>query len=511
MPTPTSDRWNDGPTPTPAPGSFDAPIVEGDDIEVIDDIEVVADPIEPLVDLSDPATSNQPELSDHATSDQPEHSDVEQPAEAHDAAADAAVADVTATEAHVVVDEPMAPAEAVHANNAEDDEDGEVADDVVPGTAAGERDRTIERLQRQIVAMRAAHRDALEELRNEHADTAMSAEASFARQLSGERAGHAATRLELATATARIKRLSGTDQHRIGDLEAQVTTLEDEAGQLRSQLEAERIGHVRALADERGAADRALDQARRDFRDELDARDQQSRTTLADHRRDLDDELARDRASLEQLLESEHQAHESAISAERARHREELERLHARQRTEISALQTEHDNALVRQATQTKKTIAELRASEKSLSSELAESRKSEQQYRGELAASQTRERAAGNENREALASVRSELAVARKGLQAEKDRNAALRQDVVRRTAEAHNAIDQAIEERSTQLAELEELMTRQRELAEQRVREANSAADERARAAAKREAELSARVARLERELQQLRERSA
>ena len=98
-------------------------------------------------------------------------------------------------------------------------------------------------------------------------------------------------------------------------------------------------------------------------------------------------------------------------------------------------------------------------------------------------------------------------MAIAKKSLTAEKERNAALRDDVVRRTAEAHQAVDRAIEDRSTQLAELESLVTKHRQHAEERVREANASAEERARESARREAELSARITRLERELDEVR----
>ena len=94
--------------------------------------------------------------------------------------------------------------------------------------------------------------------------------------------------------------------------------------------------------------------------------------------------------------------------------------------------------------------------------------------------------------------------------LEGERERNAALRADVLRRSADAHQAIDKAVEERTAQLTELEASVARQRQYADSRVREVSAAAEEQSRQAASREASLTATISRLKRELEEAKRQS-
>lgn len=340
-----------------------------------------------------------------------------------------------------------------------------------------------------------------------HAETLSSVEADFERDLSDLKRLLADARKQARIAAAQIKRMSGDDQHRIGDLEAQATALEAEITTLRGQLESERIGHVRELTTERDAADRALDNARREFRSRLDAHENDSRRAMSDSRGELDELLAKARFEHQTALERQHQEYEEALARDRERHKADLARLAERHREDITKTRTQAEEGGERQARQIKQTLAELRATEKRLTTELGELHQADRQFRAELTTARKNHRYTQQKHAETEQSLRDELALTKKSLQSEKERNAALRDDVVRRTAEAHQAVDRAIDDRSAKLTELEALVARQREHAEQRVREANAAAEERARAGARREAELSARITRLERELDQVR----
>ena len=117
----------------------------------------------------------------------------------------------------------------------------------------------------------------------------------------------------------RLKNRSGTDQTRVGDLEAQTNALELELAELRRTLKAERIAHTQRITDERGAADRVLDNARRQYREELSKHVHTHRQALADHRTELDQELANDRADQAAKLEAQHLDYERQLDDERSR------------------------------------------------------------------------------------------------------------------------------------------------------------------------------------------------
>lgn len=361
-------------------------------------------------------------------------------------------------------------------------------------------ERELENLQTQYEAR-------INDLVLEHTETLGNVEADFERQLGELKRELADARKESRVATAQIKRLSGDDQHRIGDLEAQAEALEAEIATLRGQLETERIAHVRELTNERDAADRALDNARREFRDQVDAVETLNRRSMSESRTELDELLASSRAEHQAALDRQHTEYDEALTRDRDRHKADLARLAERHRDEMAKAKSQAEQETERQLRLTKQTISDLRTTEKRLTTELDELRQAERQYRAELTNVRKQSRYAQQKHGESEQTLRDELAVAKKSLTAEKERNAALRDDVVRRTAEAHQAVDRAIEDRSAQLAELEALVTKHRQHAEERVREANASAEERARESARREAELTARITRLERELDEVR----
>lgn len=340
-----------------------------------------------------------------------------------------------------------------------------------------------------------------------HEEHVSALEANHERQVSQLKRDLADARKEARTATAHAQRLAGDDQHRIGDLQAQAEALETEIAGLRNQLESERIAHLRELTTERDAADRALDDARREFREQIEANDQAGRESLSIHRTELEALLAQQRSDHQAELDRQHREHEAALTRLRQRRKDDLTKLSERHREEMTTHKAESDENASRVLHQTKQTLAELRATEKRMSNEIDELRQSERSQRSEIGVLRTALGDAEREQAESERTLRSELTEATSALEAERERNAALRDDVVRRTAEAHQAVDRAIEDRSQQLAELEALVARQREHSEQRIRETNAAAEERSRAAARREAELHARIVRLERELDERR----
>lgn len=308
-------------------------------------------------------------------------------------------------------------------------------------------------------------------------------------------------------APARAVGASARGEHRVGDLEAQVGALEQEIDSLREHLDNARVSHLREITKERQVADRALDNARREFDRTIEASEQASRTTLASSRSDLDQELAELRTIHQDALERQHREHEALLQKERERRADELRKASQRNEAQLADLRTQHARTLEQQKAGTRDTLAELRESVRTLTTELQQANEGEQRFRQELSMSQRNARTSEQRYGENLQAVRDELTLARNDLRSEQQRNAALRRDVVKRTAEAHQAVDRTLEERSSQLADLEAMVVKQREQAERRVRDAHAAADSRARASAKREAELTARVTRLERELDQTR----
>lgn len=343
----------------------------------------------------------------------------------------------------------------------------------------------------------------LSEQRSVDAQKLASIEAHYQRQIDALKREVSEARKRSRAAVARLKKLDGNDQHRIGDLEAQAQALEAEISSLRSQLEAERIDHLREIAKERDAADNSLDNARREYRRKIEIHDADSRSSLARSRAELDDVLADARAEHEAALDRQHQEYEDTLAAERDRRSRDLAKLTDRHREELAAATKRASTAEEQIKRQTKDTLARLRQAEKDLTDEVTELRKAEGTYRAELVQVRAQLRQNSQLATESEQVLQDELATSRKALQIEKDRNAALREDVVRRTAEAHQAVDRAIDERSAQLAELEALMARQRDHAEQRIREANDGAETRVREASERELELQTRVKKLERKL--------
>lgn len=302
---------------------------------------------------------------------------------------------------------------------------------------------------------------------------------------------------------ARLKNRSGTDQNRVGDLEAQTDALEAELATLRQGLESERIAHSKQLTEERGTADRALDNARRQYREELSKHVHTHRQALADHRADLDDELAQDRTKHAAALEAQHVEYEQQLENERRRLDAKVKSALDRQQKELVDTNAHHRQELTQQALQHKETIAALRLATDESDLQLRELEKANRALRVELSTLQKSAQQTETENGALMQRLSDEIALMRGELEGERERNSALRADVLRRSAEAHQAIDRAVEERTSQLAELEASVARQREYADRRVRESSAAAEEQARQASMREADLTATISRLKREL--------
>ena len=226
---------------------------------------------------------------------------------------------------------------------------------------------------------------------------------------------------------------------------------------------------------------------------------------MAEHRADLDRELADARAEHAKALEAQHVEYETQLDKERERAESFQEAANERHSRELAHVRAETTERFDKQAAQHKETIAELRSSGQTNDTQLRELQKENRLLRNEISAQQKNFRQSEAEKQSTVQRLSDELAILRSELDGERERNVALRADVLRRSAEAHQAIDQAVEERTAQLAELEASVTRQREYADSRVREMSSAAEQQARDSATREANLTATISRLKRELEQ------
>ena len=344
------------------------------------------------------------------------------------------------------------------------------------------------------------------ELLLEHEERVAQIKSEHERQLAAMRSDIVDLNKQLRVQGQRLKSHTGTNQTRVGDLEAQVDALEVELAALRQTLERERIAHAKRLTDDRGVADRALDNARREYREELAKHVRNHRQALADYRADLDQELARDRAKHAAALEAQHQEYENQHEAERNRAEARIVAADSRHEREISELDYANRAELERQAAQHKDTIASLRTSTEATDAELRALDKENKALRSELSSVQKQLTTATADAVSTERRLSDEATILQAEIDAERQRNAALRADVLRRSAEAHQVVDRAVEERTAQLAELEASVTRQREYADARVREISAEAEEHAREAASREAKLTATVSRLTRELEEL-----
>jgi len=336
-----------------------------------------------------------------------------------------------------------------------------------------------------------------------HNEAMARSDAEHERQVATLRADVSDLNKQLRMQEVRLKNRTGNDQTRVGDLEAQTVALEAELAESRRIIESERIAHSKRLTEERGAADRALDNARRQYREELAKHTHAHRQTLAEHRADLDNELAEDRSKHALALEEQHVEYERQLEAERHRLEATLAAATDRHQRELADVRATTDHELERQANQHKETISELRAATDNSDAQLQALEKANRQLKVEQTTQQQQARHNEVESRAMVQRLSDEISIMRGELDGERERNAALRADVLRRSSEAHQAVDRAVEERTAQLAELEASVARQREYADRRVREISAASEEHARQAAAREAELAATISRLKREL--------
>ena len=331
------------------------------------------------------------------------------------------------------------------------------------------------------------------------------AQAEHERAATGLRSELADLNKQVRIQTQRLKNRSDSDPSRAGDLEAQVDALDVELADLQRTLETERIAHIHRVTEERGGADRALDSARREYRQELAKHVHTHRQTVAEYRSDLDTELADDRLRHAAALEEQHHEYESQIEADRERVKATLDAANDRNARDLDTLRNARRQELDRQASQHKTTISNLRGTDESNTSQLREIKKENRMLRVEVSSLQKRTRLTRTEHESIAQRLNDELALVKSELDGERQRNAALRADVLRRSAEAHQAIDRALEERTAQLAELEASVGRQRKYANTRVLEISAAAEEQTRQGATREAGLTAVVSRLKRELEE------
>ena len=307
-------------------------------------------------------------------------------------------------------------------------------------------------------------------------------------------------------ATSQLKQQAGNDQHRVGDLQAQVDIAEEEARSLRAQLEKERIAHTHKLTEERGAADRSLDNARREYRDELNRHTRIHRAALSDHRDEIDRALAEARVAHADELEEQHREYETSLEAERSRRDAEIEAMTRRHQQELAEVAEQQREALERQAAQYKQTITALRQGRGTADDEIVELQRTVQQFRNEIAGLRKHQRQTDGQHASSVQKLQDDLAVTRTELASERERSKALREDVLKRSAESHELVDKALEERNKQLAELDAAVARQRDYADARVREIQALAEERSREAAAREADMTATISRLKHELSRL-----
>ena len=355
-------------------------------------------------------------------------------------------------------------------------------------------------------ALRAQYETLKYELELKHQQELAHADAERERQTAELRSEITDLNKQLRVQSARLQNRAGRNHSRVGDLEAQVDALEIELAGIRQQLEAERIAHTKRLTEERGTADRALDNARREYREELAKHLHTHRATLAAHRTELDQTLADDRAKQAANLAAAHAEYEKAHEADRSRAEAKHTSNNQRHQREMASLTESTKQELERQTTQHKDTIEALRERSESNDNKLRELEKENRLIRAELSNQQKQARHNDTENTTAVQRLNDELSVTRSELDGERERNAALRADVLRRSAEAHQVIDRAVAERTAQLAELESSVARQREYADARVREISASAEEQARQSTMREAKMTATISRLKREVEEL-----
>ncbi len=291
------------------------------------------------------------------------------------------------------------------------------------------------------------------------------------------------------------------DQGRISDLETQIELLERELSKQRSRLDRERIAHTRALTEENGRSDRSLDNARRRFRAELSKHADQHRSALIKAKAEFDDALAVERSDHAKALEADHARYERALQVERERSAglidKSRERINRELHEQLEAERTTHKQS----ADKHRSAISSLRRQFETADAEAADLRITLQRLQRELKRARGSVTKASNASADEVATMRDEVAELRKQLASEQNRVTSLRSDLSRRIRVSNEAMTRDLAGRSHQLAELEASIAKQREYADKRVREVTIAADEAARAAAVREAELLSTIARLER----------
>lgn len=321
------------------------------------------------------------------------------------------------------------------------------------------------------------------------------------REVLGLRAEIARVNKELHAKIHELNERRSPSQTRVGDLEAQVDLLERELERQRARSESERIAHVRELADDRLKADRKLDAARRRFRRELEKHDSQKRAATAKAQQELDATLERHRNAQAAALEKQHLDYEAALEQERKRQADFVAAARERFENELSE-RTENDHrSLTSQTEQHRQAITDLRRKFADADAEAAELRTSVRRLQRESEQARSLLERQQVEQTALVAKLTTEKTTIKSELAAEQARNEALRSDLERRTKQTNDEVSATLSERGRQLKALEESLNQQRAYADERVREVSEDAEERARLAAAREAELLAVISRLER----------
>lgn len=362
-----------------------------------------------------------------------------------------------------------------------------------------------ERHEREQHALASRHQAQMRDLDLDHQEALAAAEAAHDREMKTLQVEMASLRKELRMTIVKLKRQASNDDNRVGDLEAQILTFETETQRLREQIETERLTHAQRLAEERGAADRALDNARLRFQEELRKHDDRQRQSLSNNRVEVDDELARYRAQQAEELEAAHRTYEDKLAAERHRVSVQLEVTQQRYEQELAQVATHDQQELARQAERHKATITALRTAQSEATSQIEELRTGLTRLRRELAHTRRQANEQRHEHQQELQSARDEMALARQESLTERERSTALRNDLLRLRAESNEKVDQALEERAGHLRELEASLDQQRAYADERIATVLAEAEDRARAGADREAELAATISRLRRQLEE------
>lgn len=264
--------------------------------------------------------------------------------------------------------------------------------------------------------------------------------------------------------------------------------LEEQSLKFASDLQAEREGWDRELAD-----------VYRQNKTELERFERIHRKTLSDYDKQLQTTIHELKTEHRQKLRELQQQNLEAMNALRLDNAGVLETLTRRHLREIDDLKAAHETELTEQAKELGVTIAELRETVHKSNSDtgvLAE----------EIAVLQTRLETQQQRHSQELITPQTKIDELNRvifdkqtDLEEAKRRIAELEQELDTQQIVAQRNFEQAAAKRGRQLKEIEDKLNRQRELAQERIAELTSMAEARARAQTLREADLLATITQL------------